>query len=153
MNADSTQPCGCDPAANYKSLECKKHCMLNGRLFPIAQLPVIDRPENPAKPAVIDEKTFRKQRPVYSGFLCYFPDVPAEVAHISFAATQQHHPDKPMHWDRSKSTDHMDAALRHQADHAKGLKLDTDGKRHLAKAIWRLCAQLQLELEEEQTHA
>jgi hypothetical protein len=29
---------------------------------------------------------------------------------------QQHHPDKPLHWDMDKSTDELDALMRHIID-------------------------------------
>ena len=40
----------------------------------------------------------RKERPVYTGVLKYFPDAIMEVAKVSLAGNQQHHPDKPLHW-------------------------------------------------------
>lgn len=86
----------------------------------------------------------RKSYPLATGLLDYFPDALLEVAHVSFVATQQHHPGEPMHWDRSKSPDHDDCAMRHFKDRGK---LDTDGERHTAKAAWRILARLQLEIE------
>lgn len=56
-----------------------------------------------------------------------------------------------MHWARDKSTDHKNKALRHVWDYGRGVKKDTDGTWHLAKAIWRLKAQLQLDIEAERT--
>ena len=47
----------------------------------------------------------RKERPVFTGVLKYFPDAIMEVARVSLQGNKQHHPDKPLHWDRSKSTD------------------------------------------------
>ena len=38
----------------------------------------------------------RKERPVYTGVLKYFPDAIMEVAKVSLAGNQQHHPDKHM---------------------------------------------------------
>jgi hypothetical protein len=86
----------------------------------------------------------RKNTPIARGVLDYFPLAIAEVARVSKAATDQHHPDKPMHWDRSKSTDHADCIVRHLIDRGK---LDTDGQRHSAKVAWRALALLQEELE------
>ena len=88
----------------------------------------------------------RKQIPIVSGVLDYFPLAIAEVAKCSWAGNQQHHPDKPLHWDKTKSTDHADCIGRHLIDRGK---FDTDGKRHSAKLAWRALALLQLELEEE----
>jgi len=89
----------------------------------------------------------RKQRPMYSGLLAYFPRALAEVAFVSYMGSIQHHPDKAMHWDRSKSPDHADCVIRHLTE--KGT-LDDDGVRHSAKAAWRALALLELELEKAQ---
>ena len=89
-------------------------------------------------------KQKRKQLPVYSGVLKYFPDALAEVSKVSRAGNEQHHPDKPLHWDRSKSTDELDALTRHLLEAGK---LDTDGIRHSAKIAWRALAHLQKEIE------
>jgi hypothetical protein len=89
----------------------------------------------------------RKQRPITTGVLLYFPDAIAEVAYVSYIGNSQHNgPDTPLHWAREKSTDQMDAAVRHIIDHAANPK-DTDGAYHLAKAAWRALAELQLYLE------
>ena len=90
----------------------------------------------------------RKTYPISSGFLEYFPDAVAEVAHISWAGNEQHHPGEELHWDRSKSTDEADALMRHFM--ARGTR-DTDGKRHSAKAAWRMMAILQKEIEAERS--
>lgn len=88
----------------------------------------------------------RKQRPLYSGCLMYFPDALMEVAHCSFVGNEQHNPGQPLHWDRSKSTDEKDACVRHLIE--SGTR-DTDGVRHAAKAAWRALANLQKEIEAE----
>lgn len=92
----------------------------------------------------------RKERPVFSGVLKYFPDALLEVAKTSWAGNQQHHPDKPLHWDRSKSTDELDALTRHLIQAGT---LDTDGIRHSAKVAWRALANLQKEIENEREHS
>ena len=89
-------------------------------------------------------KQKRKQLPVYSGVLKYFPDALAEVSKVSRAGNEQHHPDKPLHWDRSKSTDELDALTRHLLEAGK---IDTDGIRHSAKVAWRALSNLQKEIE------
>jgi hypothetical protein len=81
--------------------------------------------------------------------MVYFPDAHAAVAQVSRAGNDQHHPDKPLHWDRSKSTDEYDALARHLLDRAAGDEFDTDGHRHMAKVAWRALAALQKEIEEE----
>ena len=86
----------------------------------------------------------RKGHPVFTGVLKYFPDAIMEVAKVSLAGNQQHHPDKPLHWDRAKGTDELDALARHLIDAGK---VDTDGQLHSAKVAWRALANLQKELE------
>lgn len=81
------------------------------------------------------------------GLLDYFPNALAEVARLSYAATQQHHPGKAMHWDRSKSRNHRDKIMRHLIDTGK---LDDKGQRHSTMVAWRALALLQEELEEQE---
>lgn len=89
----------------------------------------------------------RKQFPIATGVIDYFPDALAVIANVSYTGNEQHHPGQPLHWDRSKSTDEADAAMRHFKD--RGTR-DTDGVRHTAKFAWRALALLQKELEGEQ---
>lgn len=91
----------------------------------------------------------RKDHPVFTGVLMYFPDAIAAVARVSKKGNDQHNPGEPLHWAREKSTDQLDTATRHSMDHGVGVTKDTDGEYHLAKAIWRLCAELQLTIEKE----
>lgn len=86
----------------------------------------------------------RKDYPVYTGVLKYFPDALIELSRVSLQGNKQHHPDKPLHWDKSKSADHLDALTRHLID---ADKMDDDGVLHLAKVAWRALAALQTKLE------
>ncbi len=86
----------------------------------------------------------RKQHPVYSGVLRYFPDALMEVAHCSWVGNEQHNPGQPLHWAKEKSTDEADALMRHLLE--SGTR-DTDGVRHSAKVAWRGLALLQREIE------
>ncbi len=88
----------------------------------------------------------RKNLPIATGVLDYFPDALAEVARVSKIGNDQHNPGEPLHWDRTKSTDESDAAIRHFLEREKK---DSDGTYHAAKAIWRMCAFLQKKLEKE----
>ena len=91
-------------------------------------------------------KFTRKQMPVFSGVLNYFPDAIRELSKVSYVGNQQHNPDKPLHWDRSKSGDELDALARHLLEAGT---IDTDGIRHSAKVAWRALANLQREIEEQ----
>lgn len=87
----------------------------------------------------------RKNVPIASGVLDYFPDAIAAVAALSRAGNEQHNPGKPLFWDRDKSGDEADALMRHFMERGT---IDTDGIRHSAKVAWRALALLQKELEE-----
>ena len=93
----------------------------------------------------IDPKE-RKQTPLFSGVLAYFPDALIEVAKCSWQGNEQHNPGQPLHWDRSKSGDHKDCIVRHLLEAGT---VDGDGIRHAAKLAWRALALLQLEMEKE----
>ncbi len=88
----------------------------------------------------------RKETPVFSGVLKYFPDAIQEVAKVSFIGNEQHNPGQELFWDRSKSGDELDALTRHLMDAGT---LDTDGLKHSAKVAWRALANLQKEIERE----
>jgi hypothetical protein len=86
----------------------------------------------------------RKDYPIYSGVLRYFPDAIAEVARCSQVGNDQHNPGEPLHWAREKSTDHHDCITRHLMQAGQ---IDSDGVPHSAKAAWRALAALQVEIE------
>lgn len=91
----------------------------------------------------------RKQCPVASGVLDYFPDALIAIAETSYIANAQHNPGEPLHWAREKSTDDADALIRHFLE--RGIR-DSDGLRHSAKMAWRALALLQKEIEAEAAH-
>lgn len=86
----------------------------------------------------------RKDTPIFSGVIKYFPLALAEISRVSKAGNDQHNPGSPLHWDRNKSTDELDALTRHLIDAGK---FDTDGQRHSAKLAWRALSNLEKELE------
>jgi hypothetical protein len=88
----------------------------------------------------------RKQRPVLTGVLDYFPDAILEVANVSFIGNEQHNPGEPLHWAKDKSIGHGDEIVRHLMDRGKK---DSDGTRHTAKLVWRALELLQREIEAE----
>jgi len=88
----------------------------------------------------------RKETPIFSGVLRYFHDAIKAVAQCSFKGNDQHNPNTPLHWDRSKSGDELDALTRHLMDAGT---MDDDGVRHSAKVAWRALANLQKEIENE----
>jgi len=98
----------------------------------------------PAVANTVSEAQARKNKPVMTGVLDYFPDALMAVAEISRIGNEQHHPGKPLHWEKQKSADHADCCVRHMMD--RGTK-DTDGADHSGKAAWRALANYQTELE------
>ena len=90
----------------------------------------------------------RKDIPIYSGFIRYFPDAIAAAAQLSFIGNKQHNPGQPLHWAKDKSTDELDAQMRHMLDQAQfdngGNPIcDSDGVLHAVKIFWRAGANLQ----------
>lgn len=62
------------------------------------------------------ESSERKNYPLLSGCLNYFPAALAGVARISKIGNDKHNPGQQLHHNRSKSTDHGDCILRHLVD-------------------------------------
>lgn len=63
----------------------------------------------------IDSKT-RKDYPLLSGCIKYFPAALAGVANISKLGNDKHNPGLPLHHARGKSMDHGDCIVRHIID-------------------------------------
>src|SRR4051812_36402132 len=93
----------------------------------------------------------RKATPIAAGFFGYFPDAIAAVSHVSWVGNAQHNPGQPLRWDRTKSTDELDALCRHLLNEiSEPGSLDTSGAEpvlHAAKIAWRALAHLQKMLE------
>ena len=89
----------------------------------------------------------RKATPVFSGVLKYFPKAIKYVSQVSKAGNDQHHPNKPLHWDKTKSTDEPDALVRHLIDHSIN-PVDDDGMLHAGKVAWRALALLERYLDD-----
>lgn len=97
----------------------------------------------------------RKALPLFTFLTEYFPDAILEVTKVSVAGNVQHNPGEKLHWARGKSMDQLNTAMRHIFDHGMGNVYDNeppevlacigeDGTMHLAKAAWRLLAEIQL---------
>jgi len=111
-------------------------------------VPTFLQAEKPSAGAVLPSTAAaRKAIPICTGVLDYFPRALAAIAQCSAQGNLQHHADKPLHWDKNKSTDEADALVRHLM--ARGT-LDSDGIRHSAKVAWRALALLEREIEGEQ---
>lgn len=91
-----------------------------------------------------EDAQLRKNYPIITGVLDYFPDAIEAVAFVSKIGNDQHNPGEPLHWDRTKSKDQVDCIGRHLLQRGT---LDSDGLRHSAKLAWRALALLQLEIE------
>lgn len=88
-------------------------------------------------PILPTDAKLRKMIPIYSGLIKYFPDAFAAVAQHSYHGGLQHgQTPETLHWDRTKSTDHLDALMRHV------LEKDWEA------VAWRALAHLQTEIEE-----
>lgn len=90
----------------------------------------------------------RKELPVTTGVLDYFPDAITAVAAVSKKGNERHNPGEPLHWSREKSADHRDCIGRHLIDAGpNGQGVDENGDLHLAACAWRALAALQLAIE------
>ena len=86
----------------------------------------------------------RKQVPVYSGFMAYFPRSIAAVAHHSWRNNEKHNPGEPLRWSKEKSSDHMDCLGRHMLDQ---LDPNLNTIEEKTATAWRAMADLETALE------
>jgi hypothetical protein len=113
------------------------------------QLVSPDLPLHQAAHAKKSESQIRKETPVWSGVLQYFPDAIQAVARVSFKGDAKHNgPNdgaRKIQWARGKSMDQEDCVVRHMMTPDE---IDPDtGETHLAHAAWRALAALQLQIE------
>lgn len=94
------------------------------------------------KDVVKSESQRRKDTPIYSGVMRYFPDALEAVARLSKKANDKHNPGEPLGWSRGKSNDHGDCIARHQL--TPEAMDDETGELHATAVAWRALAQLQL---------
>jgi hypothetical protein len=91
----------------------------------------------------------RKALPLFDFLTKYFPLAVVELTKVAVAGNEQHNPGEPLHWARGKSMDQLNTAMRHMFDHGMGNVYDETSPTvgptmHLAKAAWRLLAEVQL---------
>lgn len=95
------------------------------------------------------DRETRKDTPIYSGFIKYFPLAMGAVAQLSKSANEVHNPGEELHWSKGKSNDHADAAARHLSERG-GYDDVADHDYHYLHAVklaWRAMADLQTTLE------
>jgi hypothetical protein len=99
-----------------------------------------------------DDSKERKETPLYSGLLQYFPRALAAVARVSHKGNVKHNgAGTPIRWSREKSADHEDCVVRHMVT---PYNVDTDGELHIVHAAWRTLAAAEIALEKlENPHA
>ena len=90
-------------------------------------------------------KPTRKEMPLFSGCLMYFPDALLAVALHSKRGNDKHNPGQPIHWAKEKSKDHADCIARHLVDIGPNWdKIDPEtGSYHAQALAWRALALLQ----------
>lgn len=105
-----------------------------------------------------DDDKERKALPIFKMIVGYFPKAMREITRVCVANNQRFNPDREpadISWARGKSPDQLGSAFRHMLERAvDGKKFETvSGTRIyvLAEAAWRICAELELEIEREES--
>jgi hypothetical protein len=95
------------------------------------------------EPVLPTDSEARKQIPIFSGVMNYFPLALAAVARVSKRGNDKHNPGVPLHWSRDKSTDHADCIARHLLDYdtLDAVTMEYEDAQALA---WRALALLQV---------
>jgi hypothetical protein len=104
-----------------------------------------DTGRDPKVQAAQKRSADRKNAPMASGLLDYFPDALEAVARLSKQGNDKHNAGEPLHWSREKSTDHADCIMRHMKD--RGHWDDDNDCLHDVAVAWRALAQAQLAIE------
>jgi hypothetical protein len=109
----------------------------------------------------------RKAFPLLTFLTAYMPDAIEALVHLSIQGNVQHEiatpklqpfylPGDRIAWDRSKSTEETETAMRHLWDHMRGKRsespdnlYDSDGILHIVKTAWRALAEAQKTIEAE----
>lgn len=93
---------------------------------------------------ITEDSQERKNTPIATGVLDYFPLTIAAMAQLSKKGNDKHNPGQPLHWSKDKSNDHADCVARHLIDRGK---IGDDGTPHSVSLAWRACALCETELE------
>ena len=111
-------------------------------------VPVV-APTRPAKrnAALPLDSAERKNFPLFSGLLAYFPAALAQVSNHSKVGNDKHNPGLPLQHARGVSGDHADCILRHLVDAAEYPAGSPQRVEELRALCWRGLALLQEECE------
>lgn len=94
------------------------------------------------RPLLPVDSKMRKETPITTGWLKYFPRAHAYAARISVLGNEKHNPGEELHWAEGKSMDHPDCIARHLIE-ADTFDSD-DGALHAGKLFWRAGANLEI---------
>lgn len=112
-----------------------------------------------------DDDKDRKSTPVFSMLTRYFPKSMREITRVCVANNVRYNPDRApadINWARGKSPDQLGSAFRHMMESAVDGKVfehvppevtektGIDKVYVLAEAAWRVCAALELAIEEQE---
>lgn len=86
----------------------------------------------------------RKNIPLYSGPLKYFPAALVGVAKVCKIGNDKHNPGKPLQHSREKSSDHEDCIVRHLIDLLENGGRDENGIPQVDYIAWRALALAQV---------
>ena len=93
---------------------------------------------------ITEDSEERKNTPIATGVLDYFPLTMAALARLSKTGNDKHNPGQPLYWSKDKSNDHADCIARHLIDRGK---VGDDGTPHSVSLAWRAFALCETELE------
>lgn len=112
-----------------------------------------------------DDDKARKMLPIFKYFTCYFPKAHREVTKVCVVNNVRYNPNRSpadINWNRGKSTDQLGSAFRHIVEAAVDGKVFEEVPTDiaeitgitkvyvLAEAMWRLGAELELEIEKQE---
>lgn len=106
---------------------------------------LVEAPQGSIKMFLPESSEARKEIPLCTGVLDYFPLALAAVARLSKKGNDKHNPGEPLHWARGKSMDHADCIARHLID--RGNIDPGSGESHTVSLAWRALALLEEEEE------